>query len=366
MTSRNLIAAAAGCAAVLAACTPPPATPPRRRRRRLRADRHRPAAGEVHHRAARRGPLAPHRERAADDPAPDRRRARDGRHLLDAGVRRPRRPAAHHPGPEARRATPRSTTARGTGWTTTRPFIAGAGPSPTGANYYPAGMTKAEFERRGRPRRRPRRLAQEPLHGGAPRRGRRADRGPLPRGLSRAAAARRRQAARGRRRSPRTRASSATCELRATRCSRPTTTRPSDLAWMDMKNNTLDIVIGPIETYEDAAVRLQGGQRGVRAGEGPGVEPAAGAVRADAARRCSAASRWRTQYKRETPGTDADLNAYDAVYYAGEANVGRQDHRHQPAQRRAGAAAEGHAPAAAQERDAGQVRRASWCPSPAS
>jgi hypothetical protein len=27
--------------------------------------------------------------------------------------------------------------------------------------------------------------------------------------------------------------------------------QPSDLAWMDMKNNTLDIVIGPIETYED-------------------------------------------------------------------------------------------------------------------
>ena len=27
--------------------------------------------------------------------------------------------------------------------------------------------------------------------------------------------------------------------------------RPSDLAWMDMKDNTLDVVIGPIETYED-------------------------------------------------------------------------------------------------------------------
>ncbi len=27
--------------------------------------------------------------------------------------------------------------------------------------------------------------------------------------------------------------------------------QPSDLAWMDMKNNTLDVVIGPIETYED-------------------------------------------------------------------------------------------------------------------
>ena len=27
-------------------------------------------------------------------------------------------------------------------------------------------------------------------------------------------------------------------------------------------------------------------------------------------------------YKRETPGTDSDLNAYDVVYYAGEANAG--------------------------------------------
>src|SRR5262249_43117421 len=28
------------------------------------------------------------------------------------------------------------------------------------------------------------------------------------------------------------------------------------------------------------------------------------------------------RYKREHPGTDSDLNAYDAVYYAGEANAG--------------------------------------------
>ena len=27
--------------------------------------------------------------------------------------------------------------------------------------------------------------------------------------------------------------------------------RASDLAWMDMKNNAIDVVIGPIETYED-------------------------------------------------------------------------------------------------------------------
>jgi len=27
--------------------------------------------------------------------------------------------------------------------------------------------------------------------------------------------------------------------------------RPSDMAWMDMKHNRLDIVLGPIENYED-------------------------------------------------------------------------------------------------------------------
>src|SRR5690606_19877236 len=28
------------------------------------------------------------------------------------------------------------------------------------------------------------------------------------------------------------------------------------------------------------------------------------------------------RYKQETPGSDSDLNAYDAVYYAGDANAG--------------------------------------------
>ena len=27
--------------------------------------------------------------------------------------------------------------------------------------------------------------------------------------------------------------------------------QPSDMAWLDMKRNALDIVIGPIETYDD-------------------------------------------------------------------------------------------------------------------
>ena len=95
----------------------------------------------------------------------------------------------------------------------------------------------------------------------------------------------------------------------------------SDMAWMDTKDNRVDVVIGPIETYEDQlfgykasfetfvlvkdvewskrlsryAAMLPELQRGL-----PVPEP----------------------YKRETPGSDADLNAYDAVYYAGDCNAG--------------------------------------------
>lgn len=97
--------------------------------------------------------------------------------------------------------------------------------------------------------------------------------------------------------------------------------KASDIAWLEMKNNTVDVVIGPIETYEDRlfgykaayeayvlvkdkewsrrltryARLLPGLQQGL-----PVPEP----------------------YKREKPGTDSDLNAYDVVYYAGDCNAG--------------------------------------------
>jgi hypothetical protein len=39
--------------------------------------------------------------------------------------------------------------------------------------------------------------------------------------------------------------------------------QPSDFAWMDMKHNTLDIVIGPIETYEDALFGYKAAHEGI-------------------------------------------------------------------------------------------------------
>ena len=95
----------------------------------------------------------------------------------------------------------------------------------------------------------------------------------------------------------------------------------SDMAWMDMKTNPVELVIGPIETYEDQLF-------GYRAAFEAYVlikdlawsdklskyaqflpELQKGLPVPDA-------------YKAEMPGSDADLNAYDVIYYAGHSNAG--------------------------------------------
>ncbi|MGM0906663.1 MAG: dipeptidyl-peptidase 3 family protein [Pseudomonadota bacterium] len=97
--------------------------------------------------------------------------------------------------------------------------------------------------------------------------------------------------------------------------------QPSDMAWMEMTNNDVDVVIGPIENYEDhlygyktafeSYVLIKDKAWSERLAkyaeylpqlqEGLPVEPA---------------------YKAEMPGANAQLNAYDAVYYAGHSNAG--------------------------------------------
>jgi len=97
--------------------------------------------------------------------------------------------------------------------------------------------------------------------------------------------------------------------------------RPSDMAWMDMKDNTLELVIGPIETYEDglygykaaheAFVLIKDKDWSQRLSKYTTVLPELqkGLPVPD-------------KYKQETPGRDSDLNAYKVVYYAGDANAG--------------------------------------------
>jgi hypothetical protein len=94
----------------------------------------------------------------------------------------------------------------------------------------------------------------------------------------------------------------------------------SDMYWMDVRDNDIDVVIGPIENYEDALfgyrssyeayVLIKDLEWSDRLSRFADFLPALqeGLPVAD-------------EYKLETPGTDSDLNAYDVVYYAGDSNA---------------------------------------------
>ena len=200
-----------------------------------------------------------------------------------------------------------------------RPFVPGVGPRPPGAELYPHDMTKEEFERAAA--RSP--AADRELRGQytVVRRDSAGQLVALPyhrvyaEPLGRAAARLREAAAlaedAGLRRY---------LQLRA-RALETDDYQPSDFAWLAMKTNTLDIVVGPIESYIDrlfgrktaaeAYVLLKDSGWSTRLARYASLLPALqrGLPVPDA-------------YKRERPGTDSDLNAYDALYYAGEANAG--------------------------------------------
>jgi len=95
----------------------------------------------------------------------------------------------------------------------------------------------------------------------------------------------------------------------------------SDLYWMDVRDNEIDIVIGPIETYEDRLF-------GYRAAYESYVLIKDLDWSARLARFTAFLPELQEglpvpdEYKLESPGSDSDLNAYDVVYYAGHSNAG--------------------------------------------
>lgn len=97
--------------------------------------------------------------------------------------------------------------------------------------------------------------------------------------------------------------------------------RESDLAWMDMKNNLIDIIIGPIETYEDMLFGYKAANEAYVLIKD--VEWSENLARyAEVLPELQKGLPVAEEYKRETPGADSELNAYDAIYYAGDANAG--------------------------------------------
>jgi hypothetical protein len=97
--------------------------------------------------------------------------------------------------------------------------------------------------------------------------------------------------------------------------------RPSDLAWMDMKTNPVDIVIGPIESYEDQVFGYKNAYEGlvlIKDQEWSRRLERFAALLPELQRGLPVPD----AYKAESPGTAADLNAYEVIYYGGNANVG--------------------------------------------
>jgi hypothetical protein len=97
--------------------------------------------------------------------------------------------------------------------------------------------------------------------------------------------------------------------------------QPSDFAWMEMRNSNIDFVVGPIENYEDALFGYKAAFESYILVKDPvwsaRLEKFA-AMLPDLQRGLPV----KDEYKTEIPGADADLNAYDVVYYAGDCNAG--------------------------------------------
>ena len=97
--------------------------------------------------------------------------------------------------------------------------------------------------------------------------------------------------------------------------------RPSDMQWMDMKDNALDLVIGPIETYEDKLYGYRASYEGYVL-----VKDAEWSARlarfAEFLPQLQAGLPVPDAYKAEAAGSASDLNAYNVVYYAGDCNAG--------------------------------------------
>lgn len=194
-----------------------------------------------------------------------------------------------------------------------RPFMAGVGPKPLGVNFYPADMTVEEFESAYMPGK----TSQYTLI-------RRGSDGTLSLVPYYVAYAAELKAAAGLLREAASFAESTGfanyLKLRANALISDDF-QVSDIYWMDVQDNEIDIVIGPIETYEDRLF-------GYKAAYESYVLIKDMAWSAELARFATFLPELQEglpvseRYKRESPGSDSDLNAYDVIYYAGRSNAG--------------------------------------------
>lgn len=96
---------------------------------------------------------------------------------------------------------------------------------------------------------------------------------------------------------------------------------PSDLAWMDMKNNDIDFIAGPIENYEDKLFNYKAAHESFLLIRDTVWSEKLGFI-AGLLPQLQKDLPVSATYKKEVPGSSSDLGVYDAVYYAGDCNAG--------------------------------------------
>lgn len=193
------------------------------------------------------------------------------------------------------------------------PFVPGVGEKPAGAGFYPSDMTAEEYEAFGDP-------AKESMYT-VLRRDEKGNLVAIP--YHKAFASHIAQAAELLDRAAELADDEGLKKYLALRAEalRTDNYQPSDLAWMDMKTNRLDFVVGPIENYEDhlfgtkaaheAFVLVKDMEWSERLGHYATLLPALQrSLPVD------------DRYKAEKPGSDSDLGVYDVLFYGGDCNAG--------------------------------------------
>ncbi|MGI6320199.1 MAG: dipeptidyl-peptidase 3 family protein [Bacteroidales bacterium] len=94
-----------------------------------------------------------------------------------------------------------------------------------------------------------------------------------------------------------------------------------DLAWMDMRNSNIDFIVGPIENYEDSRygykaafesfILIKDKDWSAKLDKFSAMLP-----ELQAGLPCD------DIYKQEVPGIDSDMGVYQAIYYQGDCNAG--------------------------------------------
>lgn len=194
-----------------------------------------------------------------------------------------------------------------------KPFIKGFGPKPLGANFYPLDMTVEEFEKANLPEgKSPYTFVRRNKDGGLytiPYHIQFKDQ------ISNAAKLLRKAAT-----FAEDEGLKIYLETRATALETDDYYE-SDIAWMNMKTNRLDFVVGPIETYEDQLFGYKAAHEAyvlVKDMEWSKKLEKFTKFLPELQKNLPVPEKFKT----ESPGTDSDLNAYDVVYYAGDCNAG--------------------------------------------